>query len=98
MLTFAETGVFHAIVDYFFRILVLCIFVRIILSWLPLPSNPISRFFGNIVDPIIEPVARRMPNVTVGFLNISYTLAIIIMWWALMLIDTLILSALPPTW
>ena len=97
VLTF--NSVLHILVDYFFHILVAIMFVRIILSWLPIPQgNPFVRFFANITDPVLEPISRRVPHISAGMLNISFTIALIFMIWALLQLDAYILSALPLDW
>lgn len=89
----------HTIIDLFFKILIIFMFVRVILSWIQLaPANPIVRFFGNVVDPIINPIARRLPHLGVGAFDIGFTVAFIFMWWALSVIDGYILYAMPPSW
>lgn len=41
---------------------ILVIFIRVILSWLnPYPTNPVSRFFWRITEPVLAPVRRRLP-------------------------------------
>jgi uncharacterized protein YggT (Ycf19 family) len=97
VLTF--NGILHSIVDYFFHVLVAIMFVRIILQWLPIPQgHPFVRFFANITDPVLEPISRRVPHLSAGFLNIGYTIALIFMIWALLQLDTYIISALPLDW
>jgi uncharacterized protein YggT (Ycf19 family) len=89
----------HTSIDLFFHILIILMFVRVILSWVQLaPANPIVRFFGNIVDPIVNPIARRLPRMSAGAFDIGFTVAFIFMWWALSMIDGYILFAMPPGW
>lgn len=77
-------GLLHNVVFYFFRIIIVFMLVRIILSWVQLaPANPVMRFFSNIVDPVINPIARRLPRLSFGAFDIGYTVAFIFMWWAL---------------
>jgi uncharacterized protein YggT (Ycf19 family) len=86
-------------IDLFFHILIIFMFVRVILSWIQLPAaNPIVRFFGNVVDPIVNPIARRLPRMSAGAFDIGFTVAFIFMWWALSVIDGYILFSLPPSW
>jgi uncharacterized protein YggT (Ycf19 family) len=89
----------HAIVDWFFKIVIALMIVRILLSWLQLsPSNRFVRFFSNVVDPVVNPIARRMPRMAMGMFDIGYTVAFIFMAWALLQIDAYILYALPAGW
>ena len=89
----------HTLVFLFFNGLILCLFVRMILSWLPLPpGNPFTRFFVRLTAPVLDPVARRIPSMAVGMFDLGMTIAFIFTWWMLGLLSALILSALPPTW
>ncbi|WIG58470.1 MAG: hypothetical protein OJF49_001216 [Ktedonobacterales bacterium] len=92
-------GPLHVIVFLFFGALVLALIVRMILGWLPLPQgNAVTRFFTNLTDPVLMPVARRIPRGSVGFLDLSYTIAFIFTWWVIVTLQFLTLSALPPGW
>lgn len=99
MLTPNISGLLHLVIDLFFRLLILAIFVRVILSWLPLPpGNPFTRFFTNLTDPILMPIAKRIPAGVVGFFDLSLIIALFFSWWALGLLDAIFLSALPAGW
>lgn len=92
-------GVVHALISVFFGAMILSLIVRMILSWLPIPqNNPFTLFFMRLTDPIILPVERRMPAMTVGPLDISGTVAFIFAWWALGVVGALLISGLPMNW
>jgi uncharacterized protein YggT (Ycf19 family) len=98
-MTLAYNGVLNNIVFYFFHILAAFILVRIILMWLPIsPANPFVRFFANVTDPMLDPIARRLPKISAGMFNVSYTIAIIFMIWALLMLDSYVHMALPRNW
>jgi YggT family protein len=87
------------IIDLFFKVLIVFLLVRVILSFFPLPpANPIVRFFMNVTDPIIAPVAKRIPRMGVGMFDVSLTIAFIFTWWVILMLDGLIVNALPPGW
>jgi len=94
------SGLVHNVVDYFFHFLLFFIIVRVLLSWIPIipQGHPIVRFFVNVTDPILAPIAKRVPSLSAGFLNIGVTVALIFMLWAISMVDGLILSALPRDW
>ncbi len=95
----SNLGLLHTLISVFFAVLVLCLIVRMVLSWLPFPpGNPITLFFLRITDPIIEPVRRRLPTMSVGPVDISSTVAFIFTWWALGILGALLVSALPYNW
>ena len=94
------SGLLHAIIDYFFHFLLFFMIVRVLLSWIPIipQGHPIVRFFINITDPLLAPIAKRVPSMSAGMLNLSLTVAFIFMWWALATLDTIILLSLPASW
>lgn len=52
---------------YFFYLLEILIFVRIILSWLPLGYNSaIGRFLYNMTEPILGPVRNMVDRSPIG--------------------------------
>lgn len=92
-------GPLHVIVSIFFDLLVVCLIVRFIISWLPIGTeNPIVRFFVNVTDPFILPIQKRLPRVSVGMFDISTTIAFIFSWWAVGIVSALIQAGLPATW
>lgn len=92
-------NILHITIPLFFTALVICLFVQMILSWLPLPpNNGFVRFFQGITAPVIEPVRKRIPAMSVGMLDLSYTVAFIFVWWALGITAALLLQALPAGW
>ncbi|MFI5273793.1 MAG: YggT family protein [Ktedonobacterales bacterium] len=95
----AFDDILHSTVDLALKLMILALFVRVLLSWLPLsPGNPIVRFFTNLTDPILMPIARRIPGGAVGFLDMGLIIALFFDWWALGLLDVLLQSALPRGW
>ncbi len=94
----------HVFVTLLFDFLILCLFIRVILSWLlsflpsVSPSNPFVRFFTNITGPIYDPVYRVLPRMSISMLDLRATITLIFSWWALMVLEGLLLSSLPLTW
>lgn len=80
--------------------LILCLLVQAVLSWLPMipPTHPIVRFFGNVTGPLLDPIRRRMPSMTIGMLDLGTTVAFLLCWWAISLVAGLLLQALPVGW
>ena len=96
----ASLGVAHLIVIVLFDFLILCLFIRMLLTWLPMlsPANPFVRFFTNIVGPVYDPVYRLLPRVSVSMFDLSATIAFFFSWWALAILERLVIMALPLTW
>lgn len=92
-------NILHIVIDFSLKLMIIALLVRVILSWLPFPpGNPIVLFFNRLTDPILQPIARRIPRGSLGFLDLSYTVAIIFVWWILITLDALFMFALPPGW
>jgi uncharacterized protein YggT (Ycf19 family) len=90
----------HLFIPLLFGFLIISLFVRVILSWLPMlsPGNPFVRFFTNITGPIYDPIYRVLPRMTISMLDLRATITLIFSWWALTVLERLILGAIPFTW
>ena len=93
-------GLLHVFIPILFGFLIICMFVRVILSWLPMlsPANPFVRFFTNITGPFYDPIYRALPRLSVSMLDLRATVTLIFTWWALTVLERLILGAIPITW
>lgn len=68
--------VLYQTIYYFFNIVGLLIFVRIILSWFPnLQSNQLAEMVFGITEPILAPFKRLLP--ATGMMDFSPMIAII---------------------
>ncbi len=92
----------HIVISVIFLGLIVCMFVQMILSWLTLaflsPDAPILRFFNRITSPIIDPIRRRIPSMSLGMMDLSWSVAFIFVFWGLLLLRALISGALPAGW
>lgn len=90
----------HIIIQVIFIALIVCMIARMILSFFPMisPANPFVRFFNAVTGPLIDPIQKRLPRLTVGMFDLSLTIAFIFTWWALGILEFLATSALPPGW
>ena len=95
-----EMNILHTIVSLTFGALVLLLFVRMILSWLPFLSgaNPVVRFVNDLTDPLLNPIRKRITSMSAGVFDISTTIAFIFAIWALFTLSFLIQIALPARW
>lgn len=100
-LTFAPI---HFIIKYFYLSMVVLLWSRFILSFLaPSLSNIpfLMRLYvwvSKLTDPLIEPLQRRLPRMSVGMFDIGATVAFIFSWWALGILTGFMLSSLPRDW
>jgi uncharacterized protein YggT (Ycf19 family) len=91
------------IIDLFFRALILSLLIRVILSWivsfsLMSPGNPFVRFFNRVTDPILYPIANRIPRTALMVFDLGLIVALLFCWWGLSLLDGLVLFSLPRNW
>jgi YggT family protein len=95
-----ESYILHTIVYLTFGALVLLLFVRMILSWLPFlgPGNPLVRFVNDLTDPLLNPIRKRISSMSAGAFDISLTVAFIFAIWALFTLSFFIQIALPARW
>jgi uncharacterized protein YggT (Ycf19 family) len=97
---FLELGILHTLVPLTCGALVLLLFVRMILSWLPFlgPANPVVRFINDLTDPLLNPLRKRITSMSAGMFDISTTIAFIFVIWTLFTLSFLIVVALPANW
>jgi YggT family protein len=95
-----QSDILHLVVDLFFRLLILLLFVRVILSWLPFLSagNPVVRFINDLTNPLLNPIRKRLPSMAAGIFDISTTVALLFAFWVLFTLSALIQLALPVGW
>ena len=83
------------LVNYFIILFTVAIFVRAILSFVPLVMRPpypaflevISRVVFQITEPIMAPVRRMLPSI--GGLDISPMVVIVVLWFIRAFINSL---------
>ncbi len=71
-------------IDIFFYVLESLIFIRILLSWIPIVgyNNPIGRFIYQLTEPILGPCRRLLDKSPLGggmMLDFSPIIAVILM-------------------
>lgn len=84
----------NSAVGMFFSLLELLIFVRIILSWLPIGgNNPITQLLYTLTEPILGPVRAMMDKSPLGggmMLDFSPIIALFVMRFVQMILHGLI--------
>jgi len=95
-----QMNILHTLVYLTFGALVILLFIRMILSWLPFlgPGNPVVRFVNDLTDPLLNPLRKRISSMSAGVFDISTTIAFIFAIWALFMLSFFIQLALPPNW
>jgi uncharacterized protein YggT (Ycf19 family) len=97
-----EYNILHTVVILVFGLLALCLFLQMIVSWLTLmflpPNHPIVRFFDRLTAPMLTPLRRRIPSMTLGMMDLSYTIAFIFALWIVGTLGYLISGLLPHGW
>jgi YggT family protein len=78
-------------------VLVICLFIRAILSWFPIsygsPAHRINSVLVRITEPVIAPVRRIIPPVgSGGFrIDLSFMVVVIVLLFAIRLISSTLL-------
>ena len=69
-------------------VLTVAIFVRVVLSWLPIggSNHPIVAIIYQITEPILAPLRRILPRL--GMLDLSPMAAIVILWLIQLLVNS----------
>jgi len=84
------------IIDVIFQLLYIFILVRIVLSWIPIPVNhitrPILNFIYDVTEPILRLVRNVIPPIMVGGMGLDLSPLIAIL--LLRIIHTVINSVL----
>lgn len=102
--TLGTLGIAHIFIRLFFGFLIVCFFVRMILSWLAMaipalsPGHPLVRFFDIITGPLYDPLYKLIPKGSTGAFDMAGIIAFIFAWWALGVMDALLSMALPAGW
>src|SRR5690348_16275502 len=92
-----QASILHFAVQLLVRALIICLLIRMILSWvLRGQENGFSRFMNNLTDPLVRPFDRVLPPVAVG--GVSLSLGFIVAWFAVGAVGALVLQALPQGW
>jgi len=69
----SDVGSLLLYVTYVLQIL---IFIRVILSWLPMGQNPVSEFVFRVTEPLLAPLRRVLPRF--GMMDLSPMILLII--------------------
>lgn len=98
--TLGSQNLLHYFVTIIFGFLIICMFIRFILSWLPMlpPGNPFVRFFTLITGPFYDPIYRVLPRMSVSVLDLRASIAFLFSWWALTALSALLVTAIPYGW
>ncbi len=97
-------GPIHFIIQGFYLGMVVLLWCRFLLSFLAPSLSTIPflmrayNFVTKATDPLLEPLQRRMPRMSVGMFDIGATVAFIFTWWALGIVTGFILYSLPDGW
>lgn len=95
-----RSSILHVITTVLFGGMTIMLFVQAILSFLPFldPAHPIIRFVSTVTSPILGPLRKRIPSMSLGMFDLSYTIALIFGIWSLGVVSALIYRTLPLGW
>lgn len=81
------------LLDLVYKAALLLIFIRVVLSWFPVPDHPAVRIVHQLTAPILDPIRRVMP--TAGGLDLSPMIAILLLYLARNLLVDLLMMLRP---
>jgi uncharacterized protein YggT (Ycf19 family) len=88
-----QQNILHTVVNLFFSLIIILMFVRWILSWFRLSEgNPVMLFFVRTTDPFLLPLRKRIPPVK------SFDMSWFFAWILLIIARDIFLQALPIGW
>jgi uncharacterized protein YggT (Ycf19 family) len=92
-----QASILHRVVSLLVGALIICLLIRMILSWvLRGQENGFSRFMNNVTDPLVRPFDRVLPPIAVGGMSLS--IGFIVAWFAVVAVGALVAQALPQGW
>lgn len=93
----AQAGILHWTIKLLVGALIICLLIRMILSWvLRGQENGFSRFVNNVTDPLVRPFDRVLPPIAIG--GVSLSIGFIVAWFAIQAVGALLDQALPQGW
>ena len=93
----AELGILHNVIPIFAGALVVMLFVYMIVSWIPQwRDGKFGRFMSDLVSPIIGPLDRIIPPISLG--GLRFSIGFFVGWWAIGIVAALIIQSLPSGW
>lgn len=92
-----ELGLLHGLISVVSGALVLSLIVQFLLALvLQGRENQVTRFFKNVTAPVLAPLERIIPPISIG--GISFSIAFIAAWWAIQVVADVLSQALPTSW
>jgi uncharacterized protein YggT (Ycf19 family) len=87
----------HVIITVLVDLLILCLIVQMILSWVMQGrENRFTRILANVTGPVLAPLERIIPRITIG--GLQFSIAFLFAWWAVAIVGALLNQALPVGW
>jgi uncharacterized protein YggT (Ycf19 family) len=92
-----QLNIMHVVITVLVDLLILCLIVQMILSWvLQGRENRFTRILANVTGPVLAPLDRVIPRITIG--GLQFSIAFLFAWWAVAIAVVLLYQALPPNW
>ncbi len=93
----AGLNIAHLLITILAYGLILCLLIQFIMSMiLQGRDNRFTSFLAKITGPILDPLNRVIPSVTIG--GLSFRISWLFGWWAIQIVAALLIQALPSGW
>lgn len=92
-----QLGLLHGLIGLLEGVLILCLIVQFLLALvLQGRENQVTRFFRNVTAPVLTPLERLIPPISIG--GITFSIAFIAAWWVIQVVGAVLSQALPASW
>lgn len=90
-------NILHTLVSIVSVALIVILFAYMIVSWIPQwRDGKIGRFVADLASPIIAPLDKMIPPISLG--GLRFSIGFFVGWWAIGVVAALVLQALPTGW
>lgn len=93
----AQANLAHILISVLEIVIILSLIIQFLLQFLLRgQENRFSRFFSNITAPVMAPLERVLPPITLG--SVSISIAFFVVWWGTVMVGALLSQAIPAGW
>ncbi|HEV7129177.1 MAG TPA: YggT family protein [Ktedonobacterales bacterium] len=92
-----QANLAHYLIELLEAVIILSLILRFILQFiLRGQENRFSRFLFNVTAPVMAPLERVLPPITLG--GVSISIAFFVAWWGTIMVGALLFQSIPAGW
>ena len=93
----AQANLAHFLITVLEIVIILALILQFVLQFfLRGQENRFSRFLTNLTAPLMAPLERVLPPITLG--SVSFSIAFFVVWWGTIMVAALLSQAIPAGW